>query len=201
MCPVFSPYAATSIWNCVRGLLCTSPAPGTTIAAAGSSPPSQSQTPVATYVVSIGLRVIRPTCFAISSRAIRGSPSHGTFKLPRRCSIKRIAHLHSDGMRVKRLETLADGGELSLESGNFCRDCRRIPVAESAELVRNTVLQFRGLATQHAALFPAVPRGAGARDPVSEPTNHSNKPCHPSAHAWSNRNANPHACSIGRKQS
>ena len=43
------------------------PSPGTTIAAAGSSPPSQSQTPVATYVRNIGVRVIYRSCFAISS--------------------------------------------------------------------------------------------------------------------------------------
>ncbi len=66
-------------------------APGTTIVAAGSSALSQSQTPVATYVRSIGLRVIFCTCFAISSRATRGSPSHSASKLRSRCSIKRRA--------------------------------------------------------------------------------------------------------------
>src|SRR6266576_67174 len=66
-------------------------APGTTIVAAGSRALSQSQTSVATYVRSIGLRVIFCTCFAISSRATRGSPSHSAPRFRRRCAIKRRA--------------------------------------------------------------------------------------------------------------
>lgn len=71
----------------------------------------------------------------------------------------RIAHLHLDGMRVGRPETLVDCGELSLEFGNFRSDCRRVSVAKSAELVCNPALQFRGLATQ--VRIALLPRGHG----------------------------------------
>jgi len=56
---------------------------------------------------------------------------------------------------------LADRGELSLKLGNFRCDCMGITVAESAKLVCNAALKFRGLAAQVRIALPPRRDGFG----------------------------------------
>jgi hypothetical protein len=213
---------------CTRGAI---RAPGTTIAAAPPSTPSQSQIPVATYVRSTGLSVIFCTCFAISSRASRGSPSHNELKFWSRARTKRrvlrICNLtvtESDVLRRSRAATsclsslaisvVIDGEYPSLSprswfamlrsNAEICRRRSASPWLRAASAFASSSSK-RLLACNRqrpgARRSPAGLRGARVQGPCGELAGCSCTRYRHAARASSTHSANLRACDTALKRS